>query len=81
MRRADLGDGSPSSGYRGVLLDRFREQVRLGGGPTRVVDLRKVENAAICVFTIRLDSRTGFKFRRSGFARQGSYLARGRLTI
>lgn len=50
-----------------VLLDRFRQQGRLGGGPTRVVDLRKVQKAAIRVFTDKLVSSAGFKFRRSAF--------------
>ena len=37
-----------------VLLDFFHPQGHLGGGPTRVVDLRQGPQAAICVLTVGL---------------------------
>ena len=56
VRRADLLEAVPEVGVvvtakPKVLLHHVRLQGRLGGGPTRVVDLRKVRKAAICVFT------------------------------
>ena len=70
VRRANLGVAAPDMDFvvtakPMVLLDRFRQQGRLGGGPTRwtCVKDRKLRSASSRTGS----SSAGLKFRRSAF--------------